>query len=189
MKGKRLTQTVEEWSLDPIVQFKLPKLRLASFLLEHLNTLDTDHPIVKWLSVFQRKGDRAIKPTEDRQARAFEACFANFGVRPYFPLNSRRRPTELRLGCIDAKQLQDYRLLTALVALQCAGRIWSIRKCPICDQWMQARQEDQRFCATKCRQKAFQLLPEVRAKRNADRMKRYYAEKAREDRELFGDYY
>jgi cobalamin biosynthesis Mg chelatase CobN len=72
----------------------------------------------------------------------------------------------LHLYCGDPTRRQEFKLLAALLAVFTSGNARHIRQCPVCQRWFHARQQDQRYCKNKCRQKAWQKIPEVKTKRD-----------------------
>jgi hypothetical protein len=202
---------VNNWGLKAQIRFSIRGQKLPKLVLWSMNQLDPDHPLLWCLDTLQhpaialRRRYREIREEEAMdhrtQRRSVHSCFCEARDTLLQQLNQqltlhRLSPLiwldgeddhrhQLIIECRHTSyKLIDFQCLAGILALMSDGRMWSLKRCIVCGQLMQARQCSQKYCRKQCRQKAWQWVPEVRAKRAAARRRRYQQEKECDHRAL-----
>jgi hypothetical protein len=202
---------VNHWGLKAQIRFSLRGQKLPKLVLICLNQLDPDHPLLWCLDVLQhptialRRRYREIREEEAMDHRtqrlSVRSCLceardtllqqlnqqlSSYRMSPLIWLDGENdHRHQLIIECKHtAHRLREFQCLAAMLALMNDGRMWSLKRCIVCGQLMQARQRSQKYCRKNCRQNAWQRVPEVRAKKAAARRRRYQQEKERDHRAL-----
>lgn len=75
----------------------------------------------------------------------------------------------------DTASLADARIAWDLYGAVATGDLDNLKRCDYCREWMVKQREAQKFCKTRCREKAFKETPEFKSER-AKYMRKYRKE-------------